>query len=183
MKDTQNFLLVFALILFVGLGCSSSGTRTGSTQPSGSIKSFVSATTADTTADASNDQASLPGKATAKVISINANLRKTANSSGAVIQSLPEGISVAVIKQRGAWFYVRADGGQTGWLHGNTIKLIDSKPASPIKTTDEDSTQEPLRIPKAKMDGDDYYHLGPRGGCYVYTKTGNKRYVDRSLCH
>lgn len=30
---------------------------------------------------------------------------------------------------------------------------------------------------------DNYYHLGPRGGCYVYTSGGKKRYVDRSLCH
>ena len=26
------------------------------------------------------------------------------------------------------------------------------------------------------------YHRGPRGGCYTYTESGNKRYVDRSLC-
>lgn len=26
------------------------------------------------------------------------------------------------------------------------------------------------------------YHLGPRGGCYTYTRSGNKRYVDRSYC-
>lgn len=24
---------------------------------------------------------------------------------------------------------------------------------------------------------------GPRGGCYTLTKSGNKRYVDRSLCN
>lgn len=27
------------------------------------------------------------------------------------------------------------------------------------------------------------YHLGPRGGCYYYTGSGRKEYVDRSLCH
>jgi len=26
------------------------------------------------------------------------------------------------------------------------------------------------------------YQLGPRGGCYTVTKSGSKRYVDRSLC-
>ena len=26
------------------------------------------------------------------------------------------------------------------------------------------------------------YMQGPRGGCYTVTKSGNKRYVDRSLC-
>ncbi len=27
------------------------------------------------------------------------------------------------------------------------------------------------------------YIRGPRGGCYTYSKSGNKRYVDRSLCN
>jgi len=27
------------------------------------------------------------------------------------------------------------------------------------------------------------YIRGPRGGCYTFSKTGNKRYVDRSLCN
>ena len=124
MKNTQNFLLVFALIIFVGLGCRSSATRSDSIQPSGNVKNFVSATAANTNSDISKDQAaSAPDKANAKVISLNANLRKTANSNGQIIGSLPEGISVAVIKRRGAWFYVRTGGGQTGWLHGNTIRL------------------------------------------------------------
>lgn len=26
------------------------------------------------------------------------------------------------------------------------------------------------------------YYTGPRGGCYTLTKSGNKRYVDRSMC-
>jgi hypothetical protein len=26
------------------------------------------------------------------------------------------------------------------------------------------------------------YYLGPRGGCYTMTRSGNKKYVDRSLC-
>ena len=26
------------------------------------------------------------------------------------------------------------------------------------------------------------YHTGPRGGCYTYSASGRKRYVDRSLC-
>ncbi|HEX6370282.1 MAG TPA: hypothetical protein VF006_15285 [Longimicrobium sp.] len=26
------------------------------------------------------------------------------------------------------------------------------------------------------------YHVGPRGGCYTYSSSGRKRYVDRSYC-
>ena len=31
--------------------------------------------------------------------------------------------------------------------------------------------------------GSGRYHLGPRGGCYTYSSSGRKRYVDRSLCN
>lgn len=27
------------------------------------------------------------------------------------------------------------------------------------------------------------YYIGPRGGCYTYSASGNKRYVDRSYCY
>ncbi len=27
------------------------------------------------------------------------------------------------------------------------------------------------------------YHRGPRGGCYYITESGNKVYVDRSICN
>ncbi len=29
---------------------------------------------------------------------------------------------------------------------------------------------------------DSQYFVGSRGGCYLLTKSGNKRYVDRSMC-
>ena len=28
-----------------------------------------------------------------------------------------------------------------------------------------------------------WYYRGPRGGCYTYSSSGRKRYVDRSLCN
>jgi hypothetical protein len=27
------------------------------------------------------------------------------------------------------------------------------------------------------------YHLGPKGGCYTFTRSGKKRYVDHSYCN
>ncbi|CAA9363133.1 MAG: hypothetical protein AVDCRST_MAG89-3883, partial [uncultured Gemmatimonadetes bacterium] len=27
------------------------------------------------------------------------------------------------------------------------------------------------------------YYTGPRGGCYTYTSSGRKRYVDHSYCN
>jgi hypothetical protein len=64
------------------------------------------------------------GKA-AVVISENANLRMSSETSGEIVGVLPYGSSVEVLKQKGAWFLVRA-GTQEGWLHGNTIRLEDT---------------------------------------------------------
>lgn len=58
----------------------------------------------------------------AVVISENANLRTSPDSVSAIVEVLPSGAAVEVIKQKGAWFYV-SSGLQEGWIHGNTIKL------------------------------------------------------------
>lgn len=33
-----------------------------------------------------------------------------------------------------------------------------------------------------KNSGNSNYIRGPRGGCYTFTASGRKKYVDRSLC-
>jgi hypothetical protein len=74
----------------------------------------------------------------AVVITENANLRKVANSNSEILQTISEGISVEIIKQQGAWFLVKADG-QTGWIHGNTIRLVEAEDViSNELTTDVD---------------------------------------------
>lgn len=121
-------------------------------------------------------------KRSATVISVNANLRKTANQSGEVIELLAENSSLEVIKQKGAWFYVRA-GERSGWMHGNTIRLDEA-------VTQDEVTAKPRTISGASSESADStysgssseYHTGPRGGCYYYGGTGRKVYVDRSLC-
>jgi uncharacterized protein YgiM (DUF1202 family) len=60
---------------------------------------------------------------TAIVISVNANLRQVASVDGEVVQALPEGSVVDIIKQSGPWFLVKYNG-QQGWLHGNTIQIV-----------------------------------------------------------
>ena len=77
---------------------------------------------------------------TAEVISENANLRKTSDQNAEVVLELPQGTSVTVLKQRGAWFLVQA-ASQQGWLHGNTIKLLDKNQSE--KSTPNYSYSEP----------------------------------------
>jgi membrane-bound ClpP family serine protease len=50
----------------------------------------------------------------ATVISENVNLRKEGSAKSKVIETLPKDSTVEVVKQSGAWFYVRAIGGQSG---------------------------------------------------------------------
>lgn len=61
---------------------------------------------------------------TAVVITQNANLRKSNNAGSGVIQTIPEGTNVEIVKQAGAWFLVK-NSGQTGWMHGNTIRFVN----------------------------------------------------------
>ena len=41
----------------------------------------------------------------------------------------------------------------------------------------------PLRAYRPQSAGGSRYITGPRGGCYYLTASGNKEYVDRSLCN
>ncbi len=121
----------------------------------------------------------------ATVVSENANLRKTADSDGEVIQTVPEDAEIEVIRQKGAWFYVSA-GGQTGWLHGNTIRLADGyarKP--PAETVEISPLPTPLPKKETPVDSGDsgtvtssssLYIRGPRGGCYFkFIKSTGRR--------
>ena len=94
-----------------------------------------------------------PKENTATVISLHANLRAEDNSKSAVLEVVPQDTSVEVIKQQGAWFLVKTDTNQQGWLHGNTIKLQSFntkvmtveplpivKPKTTIETNDSGAT-------------------------------------------
>jgi hypothetical protein len=48
------------------------------------------------------------------------------------------------------------------------------------KLEDDRRRAEAASAPSASSRG---YNTGPRGGCYTYSASGRKRYVDRSLCN
>ncbi len=58
------------------------------------------------------------------VIAENANLRETANQTGEIIQTLPSGALLEMLKQKGPWFMV-GYGRVRGWVHGNTVQFND----------------------------------------------------------
>lgn len=128
---------------------------------------------------------------TASVISENANLRGTPNQSGKVVDTLPAGTSLQVLQQKGVWFLVQS-ANYVGWIHGDTIEYIgggdnNTKPLlAPIvvpttrRTTTRTSPVVRTSTPRSSSGG---YIRGPRGGCFYYTASGRKQYVDRSLCN
>lgn len=74
----------------------------------------------------------------AVVITENANLRKVANSNGEVIQTISEGTNIEIVRQKGAWFLVKADN-QTGWMHGNTIRFVEAENLTSNSLTTDDT--------------------------------------------
>ncbi|HVE56004.1 MAG TPA: DUF4236 domain-containing protein [Pyrinomonadaceae bacterium] len=71
----------------------------------------------------------------AAVITENANLRNAPDETAGILQTIPVGSSINVIKQKGAWFFV-GYGNSKGWMHGNTIRYVNNEEISaPVPTT------------------------------------------------
>lgn len=196
-------IAVIAVCGFCGVFSLLTGNKTEiATTNTASAKSFISTVptatvspeTVSSKTAANTSEPSEPTANGAIVISENANLRQTPDANGEVIEMLAENTKTEVIRQKGAWFYVRA-AGKTGWLHGNTIRLAGGRSQQSAKQTIGES--QPPYTPENKKseneatdstsnDDDDEsasrYITGPRGGCYYINGNGNKTYVDRSMC-
>jgi uncharacterized protein YgiM (DUF1202 family) len=134
---------------------------------------------------------------TATVISERANLRDTPSQTGGVKQEVAVGTSIKVLDRKGTWYVVRLED-SVGWMHGNTFRFggnasveqsapaLDSSP-SPVEVAPRPARP---RSDSIQTDGSGSrsgsgrgYIRGPRGGCYYYSSSGRKVYVDRSLCN
>ncbi len=135
---------------------------------------------------------------TAIVISERANLRETPSQTGEAKQEVAVGTSIKVLDRKGAWYVVRIDD-LVGWIHGNTFRFGSSSSVEQSNhVIDEASpnpagnTSRPTRSRSDSVQSNDSgsrpssgrsYIQGPRGGCYYYSSSGRKVYVDRSLCN
>jgi hypothetical protein len=131
---------------------------------------------------------------TATIISTSANLRETPSQNGRVKQEVPLGSEVRVLDSKGAWYVVRiADA--VGWMYGNTFRFgtvstSDRTQSDSLTDTTENSSSRPARVRtdsrpagvSSSSSGRGYIR-GPRGGCYYFSGSGRKVYVDRSLCN
>lgn len=126
----------------------------------------------------------------ATVTSENANLRETPSQTGRVKQEVPMGSEIKVLDNKGAWYVVRiADA--VGWMHGNTFRFTSSSVSDQESSTSapEGPPSRPSRVRADSPSGVSSsssgrsYIRGPRGGCYYYSGSGRKVYVDRGLCN
>lgn len=60
----------------------------------------------------------------------------------------------------------------------NPTRRSTSRTAQPTRR----SAQSTRRTSARRSSASRVYHTGPRGGCYYYSASGRKNYVDRSLC-
>lgn len=67
-------------------------------------------------------------------------------------------------------------------LKKDILELEAKKSAQKSLQTPQHSYSSPENLNQHNFDSSRYIR-GPRGGCYTFTKSGNKRYVDRSLCN
>jgi hypothetical protein len=131
----------------------------------------------------------------ARVISTNANLRDTPSIASGSEQEIVEGTIVKVLDEKLPWYVVRA-GNRVGWMHGNTIEFLGS--LNPVTETPKQQTVVPdyhpppptsprreslPEISAPSTGASRGYIRGPRGGCYYFSGSGRKVYVDRSLCN
>lgn len=135
---------------------------------------------------------------TATVISERGNLRETPSQTAEVKQEVAVGTSIKVLDQKGAWYVVRIDD-SVGWMHGNTFRFGSSSSVDQLKPALDDASPSPAESASrptrsradsaqsnnsgARSSSGRTYVRGPRGGCYYYSGSGRKVYVDHSLCN
>lgn len=102
------------------------------------------------------------------------SVRAQPDDSGALVQVLSPGDPVVLgPKDADGWApVIDAAGTLIGYLYRASDDVRRAPPA-----------QEDADAPRAMSPGASrQYHRGPRGGCYTYSSSGRKRYVDHSYC-
>lgn len=134
----------------------------------------------------------------ARVITENANLRDTPSAAGVSEMEVAKDTRVKVLDEKRPWYVVRVDN-RVGWMHGNTIEFTGHggsitetpstaprrpSPAAPRRESAVTPRRETAPAAPARTSSETRgYIRGPRGGCYYYSGSGRKVYVDRSLCN
>lgn len=110
-------------------------------------------------------------------------LRTEASTAGSPVATMPRGAAVEVRScdhAGGTWCAITYNGrdGYAAERYLSTRRVTASRRQS--GSSSGSSASGGSRRSSAEARG---YYTGPRGGCYTYSASGRKRYVDRSYCN
>ncbi|MBW3572458.1 MAG: SH3 domain-containing protein [Gemmatimonadetes bacterium] len=105
------------------------------------------------------------------------SVRTEPDESAALVRVLSRGAQVQLgAKDANGWApVIDAAGARIGYLYRASDDVRSYAPA-------DGEAKQGARRASPSASAERQYHRGPRGGCYTYTASGNKRYVDRSYC-
>ena len=112
------------------------------------------------------------------------NVRSEPNKQGSTLRTLPRGTAVRVgPKDANGWapLYDYA-GNADGYVYraSDAVRTYPAPEPTPATPNSRSASSASTRRSSAESRG---YYTGPRGGCYTYSASGRKRYVDRSNCN
>jgi hypothetical protein len=108
------------------------------------------------------------------------SVRSAPSQQASLVRTVPRGEKVLLgPKDAGGWapLYDEASDRPVGYLYRASGNVRTSAPAMPAPRTLVSGSG------RARSAADRGYYTGPRGGCYTYSASGRKRYVDRSNCN
>ncbi len=107
------------------------------------------------------------------------NVRAEPDKDAAVVRTLRSGDYVQLgPKDDNGWARLYSSGSKEGYVY-RASELVQRQAPSARSAASASRGGGSHRSGAANRG----YYTGPRGGCYTYTRSGNKRYVDRSYCN
>lgn len=109
------------------------------------------------------------------------NVRAAPKRSAAIVRTLRRGDLVQLgAKDANGWAPLYSGGAAEGYVYRASDLVRTRAPAAegPADHASGGGTRS-----RRSSAADRGYYTGPRGGCYTYSASGRKRYVDRSYCN
>lgn len=114
------------------------------------------------------------------------NVRAEPNQSAAIVRTLRRGEFVQLgPKDANGWAPLYTGGSVEGHVYRESDLVQRQAPAarSTASASGGGGGSRASSGGSRRSSGGRDYHTGPRGGCYYYSGSGRKQYVDRSYCH
>lgn len=112
------------------------------------------------------------------------NLRSAPDRNAALVRTLVRGEQVRLGPRdaRGWAPAYSVDGTREGYVFRSS-GLVRSAPPAERPPRESSGAAESGARPRRASAASRGYYTGPRGGCYTYSASGRKRYVDHSYCY